>query len=332
MSSEIENIGFEPNDFSSKEEISSQCDVIINYSRNNYPRYDLSYFSDVHSLETINSDTETIQQIKGNFTKKNSKLDPKSLEKLTHSKKRSEALEIIIADQIESSDWFGSDSLFFRTTEYDDLVNGVDAVVEFNIGDYNNPERLALSIDSTSRTDSHTIEQKIDRNISKLFSNKLEVKYFESPNIDTDQIYKGVLKDVVPVVIGLEASNTNNLISLFSRLIKLDKSANDTSLSNNQRTSFKKELIQTRRKIEKDPTQLIFLREIELQLEMYTLTLTKENNPNINIKVSNIQKLSEIIRNVIDEKDSLDDKPEMKLLEKDTVYNLVGYHCQKRAI
>lgn len=332
MSFETVHINNEPNLNFSNKDISRQCDLIINYSQEYRPRYDLSFFSNVYSLKEINSDTKTVEEINNNFKNRNLKIDPEDLIRINHAKKRSEALEIIIADQIESSDWFGSDSLFFRTTEYDDFVNGIDAVVEFNVGDDDHPERLALAIDSTSNTDLQIINKKIDNNISKLVNNKLEVKYFQSPSLDTNHAFMGALKDVVPVVIGLEANNTNHLITSFSHFIKLSKLVSDTSLTTNQRVIYKRELTQSRHVIEKNPAQLIFLREIDHQLRMYTSILTKENNPNINVKKSTIQKLSGIINGVISEKNRLDQAYEMKFLNNDTVYNLIEYHCQKKII
>ena len=313
-----------------KEDISKCSEIIIDYSKEKYPRYDLYHFSDIYSLDVIEHNTRYIEQRKKDFDKTNFNLGSEYSFLLNENKKRSEALEIIIANQIESSDWFGSNSLFFRTTEYDDIANGVDAVVEFNFEDDNHPERLSLLIDSTSSTKSSKISEKIDSNIAKLLSNKLQVKYYESPNLDPDSAYKGVLEDVIPVVIGLEATNTNKLIISFSRLISLEKLINDTSLPNNERVTYQKEFTQTRRKIEKDPSQLIFLKEIICQLDMYSRILTRENNSNINVKISTVEKLKKIIEDIVEEKKDISNLSKTKDLEwTDTVHNLISYHCGK---
>ncbi len=313
-----------------KEDVSKCCEIIIGYSKEKYIRYDLSYFSDIYSPEVIEHDTRYVEQLKKRFERDDSNRGSEYSFLIKRDHERGEALEIIIANQIESSDWFGSNSLFFRTTEFDDIANGVDAVVEFNFEDDNHPERLSLLIDSTSNTNPTKISQKIDRNVGKLLTNKLQVKYYESPNLDPDSAYKGMLRDVIPVIIGLEAVNTNQLIISFSRLISLEKLVNDTSLPNNERANYQKEFTQTRRKIEKDPSQLIFLKEIICQLDMYSRILTRENNPNINVKNSTVEKLKKIIEDIVEEKKDISNLYQTKdLVWSDTVHNLISYHCGK---
>jgi len=321
------------NEFYPNNKIIEYCNTIIDYSQKKYPRYDLSHFAGYFTDDEIEQDNNRIEHIKNNFLKKNSSLGLENQKIIDYSKMKGEALEVIIADQIENSDWFGDESLFFRTTEYDDFINGVDAVVEFNIEESNHPERISLSIDSTSCTGSEIIKNKIDRNISKILNNKLEVKYYESPVLDADQAYTGSLKDIVPVVIGLESSNTSHLVASFSRFIQLESLVNDTKLSNNLRVTYRKEFNSLRREIEKDPCQLVFLKEIKYQLEMYSRILTKENNPNINVKVSDVNKITKIINNILEEKNEIEKSFEVSILRKnDAVYNLIGYHCNSRTV
>lgn len=287
---------------SPREKVSIDCDLIIATNKNDNPRFTLDYFSDVFSQDDINTDAQAVTDIKHHFAKKYAGLLEQDNQKVEHSRKRSEALEIIVADQIEVSDWFGSNSLFFRTTEYDDYFNGVDAVVEFNVGTDTSPERIALSIDTTSRTDTDTIGQKIDRNISKIFSNKLEVKYFESPDLDATNRYKGTIKDVVPVVIGLEAQNVNQLITNFAHLIRLSDQKRDQSLDQNARTKAGQEYSNLRRQLEQDPCQIVFLEEIYRQLDLYHKLVTRENSPSINVKPPSLLKLSFIIEDILNQK------------------------------
>ncbi len=320
--------GFET--LSPREKVSADCDLIIAANSRDNPRFTLAYFSDVFSQSDIDVDTQAVIGIKNHFARKDGSLPEAAKTNLEHARKRSEALEIIVADQIELSDWFGSNSLFFRTTEYDDYFNGVDAVVEFNLGSQTSPERIALSIDTTSRTDTDTIGQKIDRNISKIFSNKLEVKYFESPDLDATNRYKGTIKDVVPVVIGLEAQNVNQLITNFARLIKLNEQKKDPSLDSNIRARAAQEHSKLRRQLEQDPSQIVFLEEVCRQLDLYHKLITRENNPTINVKPSSLLKLSIIIEDILNQKEDIKRSPRMRLLNHDTVYNFIGYHCQKR--
>jgi len=320
---------FNNNEYFTKDTMVEYCNTIIDYSQKKYPRYDLSHFAGYFTEDEIKQDTVRIENIKNSFLKKNSSLGLENQKIIDYSKMKGEALEIIIADQIENSDWFGDDSLFFKTTEYDDFVNGVDAVVEFNIEEGN--QRIALSIDSTSSTGSDIIKHKIDRNISKILNNKVEVKYYESPILDTDKAFTGTLKDIIPVVIGLESTNTSHLVASFNRFIQLESLVDDTKLANNLRVTYRKEFNSLRREIEKDPCQIVFLKEIKYQLEMYSRILTKENNPNINVKVSDVKKIATIIDNILVEKKEIEQNLEVSILRKnDTVYNLIGYHCNSK--
>lgn len=313
--SEKVNFNEIPSEYSHR--VSENCDLII--SHNTLSRFTLDHFSDIFSLKEISTDISNVENLKSKFVVNDSKLSPEGVANKVHSRKRSEALEIIIADQIELNDWFGGESLFFRTTEYDDIFNGTDAVVEFNLED--KPERLALAIDSTSQTDLYRVKEKINRNISNMLTNKLEIKYFES-QIDG---YKGSLKNVVPVVIGLEAGNTNDLIDTFSKLIKFGEKMNDPSLHVNEKILAKQGFLSLKKDIVKHPAQVIFLEEILNQLEMYNTLLNRENNPRVAVKAEDISRLTNIIHHILDDKKNISETSEIKFLRKDTVYNLIDY-------
>lgn len=218
-------------------------------------------------------------------------------------------------------------ALFYRTTEFDDKVNGSDAVVEFDIGE--EPERLALSIDSTSRTDLFHIEEKIDRNISKILNNKLEIKYFESQV----KPFKGSIKNIVPVVVGLEGGNTNELINQFAQLIKLESifNSSNTIATANEKTGAKQTYNRLRKEIVKHPAQIVFLQQIRCQLSMYKNILLRENNGGINVKTDDIDRMRMIIDGILQDKTSINESPEMANLKNDAVLNLIEYVSQKRS-
>jgi len=307
--------------FSPAKVVSENCDLIIN--NKSTPRPNLDDFSDTFPQSEIHRDQKTVIEIKKMFEDKYRHKSPEELEKLFHSKKRSEALEVIIADQIELNDWFGGNSLFSRTTDYDDYINHTDAVVEFDIGDH--PDKLALAIDSTSHTDLVFIEDKINRNVSKILNNSLQIKYFKS-QIDG---YQGPIKDVIPVVIGLEAGNTNDLIDNFAALIKVQKKINDPTISSDSKTTARAVLASLRERIVSNPAQIIFLREIQVQLEMYQKIIKKENNPDIFVKPSDITPLQNIISDILEQKKPIEQSTDTLLLKKDAVYNMINYVCKK---
>lgn len=307
--------------------VDNNCDLIISDQKSHSClRYDLNYFSDVFSQEEIEKDNALVESIELSFKKNIEHKPTDEAEKIFHSKKRSEALEIIVANQIELNDWLGENALFYRTTKLDDYTHGTDAVAEFDIGE--EPERLALAIDSTSRTDLAHIEEKIDRNISKILNNKLEIKYFESQV----KKFKGSIKNVIPVVIGLEGSNTNELINQFAQLIRLKEKFNSTNpaISINEKTTARQIYNRSKKEMVKHPVQMVFLYEIKAQLDMYKTILIRENNPSISVKVSDVDRIEEIISDVIESKNQIEKSPEMVDLKNDAVLNLIEYVSRKR--
>lgn len=307
--------------------INENCDLIVSDQESrSCLRYDLDYFSDVFSQDEIDRDTALVESIELSFKNKIERKPVGEAEKIFYSKKRSETLEIIVANQIELNDWLGENALFYRTTTFDDYTHGTDAVAEFDIGE--EPERLALAIDSTSRTDLSHIEEKIDRNISKILNNKLEIKYFESQV----KKFKGSITNVIPVIIGLEGGNTNGLINQFAQLIKLKQKFNSTNpaISVNEKTAAKQAYNRSKKEMIRHPVQMVFLYEIKAQLDMYKKILTRENNPDISVKVSDVDRIEEIISDVIRSKSQIEKSPEMVGLKNDAVLNLIEYVSKKR--
>ena len=199
-------------------------------------------------------------------------LDSAEIEKVKEGKRRGEALEVIVGDQVELNDWFGPNALLTRTSEYDDVMNGIDAVAEFDFGEERKPERLALGVDASMRADVAMIERKITRNIEKVTGQRepAEVRYFESQILDAagHPSVKGRLEAVVPVVIGLDGEDCDRLMCLFVQLLRLR--------SNKEKTESINALIKEKTlEMQKHPVQMVFLLEIKTQLEMY-LGLFKE--------------------------------------------------------
>jgi len=79
--------------------------------------------------------------------------------------------------QIQQSNWLGENAFVFQTADYDDVKNGVDAVVEFDPNDRRlNVPRFALDI----TTQEHPAEK-----LEKIYQGA-RVKYFRS-EIETDR-------------------------------------------------------------------------------------------------------------------------------------------------
>lgn len=211
-----------------------------------------------------------------------------------------------MGDQIELNDWLGPNANLVRTTEYDDIVNGIDAVVEFDTNS-DKPERMALAVDASMSPDFHVIAEKIRKNANRVLGieDHAKVKYFESQITNR----KESLNDMVPVVIGVDADNLAELLGKFSSLIKLQNIRGKSDL---ERSLIRK----TKEELANHPAQKIFLEEIRLQLEWY-LKLIKSSERVINpLQPAEIEKLLSLVLEIL----KIKDKVIIGELESDGVY------------
>jgi hypothetical protein len=221
-------------------------------------------FQDIYSLADISADQVKVSDIKKHQEAKLENLSDFERKQAEIGKEKSRALEAIVADQVELNNWFGENVILVPTLEYDDLINGTDAVAEFNLGEGETPERIALAIDVTMRPDFPSsvskLEGKIDRNIAKVtgqdehqkYIPPVEVKYFQSEVED----FKGRLEAIVPVVIGVEGKNADGLIVDFAKFLSLKSLANKTPEITGQ-------IKAQRAVLERHPAQKVFLEEIK---------------------------------------------------------------------
>lgn len=229
-------------------------------------------FADSFGKEEIAKDKGVVQAIKARLAEDADHLDPEVREEQNRIKKRSEALEVVIDDQVELNDWFGSNATLVRLAEYDDYVNGADVVVEFDMGE-EKAERFAIAIDASFGTQGDTLERKTKRNLRKVLGIKdrngeiakpAEIKYFRSEIDD----HKGKLEMVVPVVVGIDKRHCNQIMGLFADLIKL-RSGKDKKESKEESELRSKKTKDKIRKLAEHPVQLVFIEEVVMQLKMY---------------------------------------------------------------
>lgn len=245
--------------------------------------------------EEVKKDIELISKIRSRFQAQNARLaeSDEEIGRMEARDKRSQATEKIVTYQGEESEWFGHEAFLIKTTEYDDFVNGVDIVLEFNL---ENPEeigledsvhRVALAIDATSSQVLSQVEEKISNCVKKIRGEtKSEVKYFIS-QVDTD--FQQPLERVVPVVVGLDAKNSNKMINLVGRLISLG--------SKKERSEQEQREYQARQAaIAEHPIQAVFLEEILFQLDLYERILRQEGiNRDLYQQIIQLQRIFENI-------------------------------------
>jgi hypothetical protein len=156
---------------------------------------DPSGFIDLYGVENVTRDIRHVETLKSKFEK-------------NEAKAAAEILEAIVCEHVELSNWLGPNAETIRTSEFDDIVNGVDMIVEFN--EEMTTNHLALGIDVTFG--SLSMQKKFDRIKGEIEKDTLaNVKYFEAHG------YKGSLRQLPRIVIGVELPKVVQLAGLWER-------------------------------------------------------------------------------------------------------------------
>ncbi|MFA4845009.1 MAG: hypothetical protein WC654_00415 [Patescibacteria group bacterium] len=120
------------------------------------------------------------------------------------------AFENFLTAQAKRSNWFGGE--LSPTTEYDDWISGVDAVVEWRAEDGGLPIRMA--IDFTSTTQFETLYKKSDK-----LEGNVTVKYFRSAIENEDGEPKEFRASMPIVLLGLDEEGFREIVR---RAVPLD--------------------------------------------------------------------------------------------------------------
>ncbi|MCL5006978.1 MAG: hypothetical protein M1153_02455 [Patescibacteria group bacterium] len=166
-------------------------------------------FADLYGKENVRRDLERVAEAEKYFRQA---ATPQS-ERL---KRYSTIFEWIINQRVELGDYFGPNAFTRRASHYDDLMNGVDTILEFR----NDPEKpkqasyLTLGIDDTFSTNQEVQERKLRRIQEKIKTGELtRVKYFSSDYLN----FRGELKNVPLIILGTELKTVAELRDLALR-------------------------------------------------------------------------------------------------------------------
>ncbi len=253
-------------------------------------RANLDDFSDTYSPEEINEDKERVAFLEGKF---NELMTPAQ----EQMKDIATIFEAIVIDEAESSEWLGSRAIVHPSSEYDDFMNGVDAVAEFK-----NPEDesdfLALAMDVTFSSDVANIEKKINKVLKTVRDGVLTpLKYF------ADEDGNHTKMEVPRVVIGAEAVMVGELMKVWD----MKSSANEDARKKAKNT-LGEHIFQTK-----------MLLEIEMQLKGYGKYAETHGEQEIAALYGNALK---IIEEVIEEKKEMIEN-QKTLIENDQVFQLI---------
>lgn len=236
-------------------------------------------FSESHGDVTIERDLATVEKLKANF-------------EFNETKAYAEILEGVMLEHIELSNWFGETASTIKTSEFDDIVNGSDMLVELEHIDGDVPSPLSLSVDVTFASG-----ESLDKKLMKIrdhIKNGGElgrIKYYHSDGVD----FQGELKRVPQVVIGVQKEIVRALGELW--------------------------VARNNKALEKHPVQKVILEEIKLQLMHFRDYANKNDQKEAAAKFSlELAKVNSIIKQ----------KPEISFegIEDDRVFTAIKEKVQ----
>jgi hypothetical protein len=152
-----------------------------------------------YSDDQINADKLKAKELKKRFETE----DP--------HKKYADVMEGLIYRQISQSGWFGEKAMPIKTSLYDDYINGVDLMVEFE-EESRAKRHLGLAVDVTFSADANTgtLDKKFDRMKKEIDEGHLaEVRYFKSKN------RRMIFENLPRVVVGMERTRVMELATLW---------------------------------------------------------------------------------------------------------------------
>jgi hypothetical protein len=232
-------------------------EVLAKYSIN------MADFASVYTPAGVAADMAHVAELKRRFAKSDTP-------ELLVAKQMSEISEAFVVRAVNEYGMFGDSASMYATTDFDDFVNGTDA-----IGEWYTPEDgsrlLALGVDATFSTQG--IEKKLVQIRHEIDSGKLgSLRYFRDKRGD----FMGTRNNVPRTVIGVSAP-------VVERLSRLWIEGDEVGLA-------------------RHPVQFLFLHEIHTQLEAMCRYARTHNKPDV--VVAYAQALA-TIRRLLSEKQKL---------------------------
>ena len=226
----------------------------------------------------VDRDKENVKEHLKIFKAQLDALTPSQRLEHAEAKLAANVFEGVVYSEVNQSEWLGKEVVAIRTTPYDDIINGVDVVVEFS--DPSGGRRhLALAIDVSFGESA--IPKKFKRILEEIDRGEAaKVKYFESTG------FKGMLKNIPRTVVGIERKVVEELAALW-----LEKDTN----TRDQTT------------LRSHPIQHMILAQVVQQLEVFEQYALRSPTPTQGQRdvAASCQKARFVLEKVLDEKESL---------------------------
>ncbi len=264
----------------------------------------------VYTKEVIDRDKAQVEALKEKFARGGT---PEA------SRKGGKLFEAITYEGIENAGFLGGDASYIPASPYDDYINKIDGIVEFEEGK-GSRSHVALGIDVTkNRVDLFDKFSAIKNGIDE---GKLSfVKYFVSDN------FRGELRNVSRVIIGADERMTEDISHLILGNIRLRETLRGLGKeegSDGMRENLRKKIEEASAKIGEHPLQWIILSEMKDQLGVFRDYALQKGRAHI---AEEYGKIYEIVEDIIKskEEDLMDTgkKRNDEVIREDQVYRLI---------
>jgi hypothetical protein len=271
---------------------------------------DMDALEGVYEKETIARDKARVEELKKKFSQDGR---PES------QRKAGKLFEAIAYEGIENAGFLGPDASYIPASAYDDYINKIDGIVEFEEGK-GSRSHVALGIDVTkNRVDLSekflAIKQGIDKGTLS------SVKYFASGN------FRGELRNVSRVVVGADERMTEDISHLILSNIRSHEALRGMKKGENaeaMRESLRKKIETNSAKLGDHPLQWIILSEMKDQLAAFRDYAMKKGGMQA---AEEYAKIYEIVQEIIkDKEDDLAERGKAKdeeAVREDKVYQLI---------
>lgn len=238
----------------------------------------------------LQRDIDFVKKVERQFDEQSKK---ETLEQ-QNRRKIGKIVEAIIFEQAELSNWFGESATTIQTSRYDDIVNKVDAIVEFNEGEPSNTSHLALAMDVTTANHFEEKFQHIKKSLER--GELAKVKYFVSETLG----FRGEKSGIPHVVIGADRETIFDVIEAWTRGDK--------------------------KKLANHPVQIKILEEVRLQLEAFKKYAEKIGQTQV---VRVYEKTLVTINNIMLTKEITAD--DLRAVEKDNFFSTIKRYAEEIA-
>ncbi len=157
----------------------------------------------VYGKEAVMNDLKKVLSLEEKFAANTSKSD-------LEAKRLSSIFEMYFVDAANTQKWFGDKTNIMRTTRFDDYINGVDAIAEFQ-DDSDKFGHLAMSTDLTFGHDASL--GKIEEILRSIDGGEMaRLRYFHSDAMG----YTGQLRDIPKTILGMDRENLPEFVRLWT--------------------------------------------------------------------------------------------------------------------